>query len=385
MAQFSDTLHSMRGRVMSFRPGLAPMLVNGWINDRIRYALDARPFWADLLQFRNIEIPAEYNTGTVSVTNGSTTVTGAATVWPVSDLVNTTIPTGLAETGYKEVTPASMAGIDADSLLLADAAGPNPEVVAVTEVTATTFTAKFLSPKNAAATLTRSSLSGRQIRVGNGTPPFTVRAVVSNTSLWMDQSWKSTAQSGLTYRIVKMYYSFGADLKEVVDGLDPQMGLKMRLHVSRDEMNYRDPQRSSSGTSGVLELVDLGPNESGSMQYEIWPPQSSARQIQFLISRQWPELTADTDRPPSFINPTIFVYGAIADALRFKGSADDPFHNPGMSSAYESLYQEGLEKAKDADDSKCMRDFTFSQWAAFSRGGPNWYIDHDRDQAAGNF
>jgi hypothetical protein len=355
-----------------------------FLNARIRRAIDGRPFWSDLLKRDVVAIPDAFTTGTVAVTNGSKTVAGTATAWPITDRVNTTIPSGVSEIGYVKVTPASMANITDDTLLYMDAAG-TPEAVAVVETQRDSFIAKFLYPHNLACTVTASTLAGRQFRVGDAAPIFTVRAIHTATELEIDYPWSTTAATAQAYRIVKMYLNFGSDFKDVIVGLDQQTGNQIRLHVSVKEMNYRDPQRTIGGYGGVIELVDIGPNESGVMQFEVYPCQSTARQLQFLVAHQWPEMRADTDRPPFFIDPTVFLNGAIADALRWRSSKDDPFFNPQLARDFEALYVGGVQTSINADESKCLRalESAYDQMG-YGRGDAFWQA-RDPDVMAGSY
>lgn len=386
MAVWNDTLFSMTGRVKSFRPNLSAQLVRGWINDRIRQVLDSRTYWSDLITRGILSVPNAYNTGTVTSTTGSTTITGTATAWPVSDVVNTTIPAAVSEIGYSEVTPASMAGITADTMLYVDAAG-TPETVAVVTVTATTFTAKFLFTHLAGATITSSSLSNRQLKIagssGGNFPVFNVRSVQSTTQLTIDLPWGSTGLTASAYQIVGMYYTMAPDFKDLLTIVDPQYSLPLRFHAPVMELNWRDPQRQATGPPQVL--YDLSPNENGNMQYELWPLQTSARQLPFLYHRQWPELINDNDRPPHFINPTVFIHGAIADALRMKVGKDDPYHNPALANEYERRFLQGMDDAKNADESKFQRGYGFDFDQHFGAGGANFWQSHEIDVLRWNF
>lgn len=383
MSTFSDCLESMSNRVEIFRPRVNSVLIHGWLNDRIRQVIDAKLCWADLLERRIVSVPNEYATGTVSLSPGLALVTGAATAWPVNDVVNRTIPLGVSEIGYVEVTPAvDMTGITADSVLYVDATG-TPETVPVVEVTPYTFIGKFNYLHNVNCTVTQSSLMGRQFRLSVESPIFTVRSVHSATSLELDMPWGAASVTASAYRIVKMYFSLGSDFKDIIGGIDPTAGTTMRLHVSVQEMNYRDPQRTTTGFGRCLEVVDLGPNESGSMLFEIWPEQSTARQLWFLVAKQWPEMKRANDRPPWFINPTVFVHGAIADALRYKQNEKDPFHNPTLAREYEMRFLQGVEDAKNADEAKAMRSYTFGYDQMFMGPGSSYWQQHDPDVRAG--
>lgn len=364
------------------RPGVSALQVQGWINDRIRQALDARTYWSDLLTHSVISVPGFYNTGTVNVTVGSAIVTGTGTAWPVNDVVNTTAAAGVPEIGYVEITPVSMTGIAVDTYLYVDATG-SPETVAVVEVSSTTFIAKFATTHAAGCTLTTSSLAGMQFRLGNGTPIFTVISVQDATDLTLDLNWGNSSLTNQAYQIVKAYFTIAPDLKDILFVLDQIQGIPMRIHVSVLEINWRDPQRSSTGPP--LNVVDLAPSAGGSMQYELWPWQFGPYQLGVIYQKQWPELKNDTDRPPWFMNPTIFYHGALADAYNYKVNKDDIYHNPQLALEYERRFMLGVELAKNADESKAQRDYQFQYDQLFGAAGANFWQSHDPDVMSWNF
>lgn len=74
------TLGEIRFRLTKAYPGIDPDLIDGWINDRYTQILDALP-WQRLEVEAILQTTAPYRDGTVTVTAGSTAVTGASTVW----------------------------------------------------------------------------------------------------------------------------------------------------------------------------------------------------------------------------------------------------------------------------------------------------------------
>ncbi len=371
MAQFGDTLGSLRGRVQSARPKIGADFVTNAINDRLRQILDHRTFWADLLKFGVLSFPDAYTTGTVSVATASKTVTGVATAWPVNDVVNTTIPDGVPEFGYVEVTPASMSGITENSLLYVDAAG-DPEVVPVIQVNRTSFVAKFAKQHDPGCTITQSSLANRQFRISESYPIFTVAAVISATSLELTVAWGGLALATQTYTIKLMYVYLAGDLKAIIAMKDEETGYPVRTHVAMEEADYLDPQRSQVSGSPWYSLVDLGANDQGNMLYEMWPAPSTARQFSYAYWKQWPDLVVDTDRPPPFINPSILFYGALADAKMMRLSRDDPYYDPDGARYYEQRFQQALQEAKNADEAKRLEAMRNPWWKGVRGNYDTW-------------
>jgi len=378
LATNTQTLSEMRGKLDQMRRGLPPSLWDSLINDRIRQVLDRRPYWADLIVKGILSCPNAYNTGTINTTTGSTTVTGTSTAWPVSDVVNGTIPAGIFDYGYQEVTPnlpPAQLGITNDSILYVDAGG-TPEIVPVVQVTPYTFFGNFTQLHNAACTITQSSLVNRQMQSGSTFPIFTVTAVQSSTQLSIDQAWGGAALTAGTYIILKMYFTLIPNLKEIFWVIDQNQGIMIDIHIPVKAINYRDPQRMNTGNP--VALVDHGTNLNGLSIYELWPAQSTAYQLQFSAYQQWPNLVNDNDRPPWFLNPNIFIYGALADGYRYKRAADDPWFIPQMARDYEARMEVLIEAAIQANDSKLQSSYT---WPESNFGYPpgNYRVSHDFD------
>lgn len=74
------TWGQLRFEISKFAAGIDLQLVNEWLNSAYREVLDHHS-WKGLEKDAVLETVAPYTTGTVTVTNGSTALTGAATVW----------------------------------------------------------------------------------------------------------------------------------------------------------------------------------------------------------------------------------------------------------------------------------------------------------------
>lgn len=76
-----DTYGQMWRRILLHCPFVPVPLAQDWINDRYRAALDSAGLWGGQVAESQFIIPDAYSTGTISATNASITVTGAATGW----------------------------------------------------------------------------------------------------------------------------------------------------------------------------------------------------------------------------------------------------------------------------------------------------------------
>lgn len=378
----------MMGRVQDAKPTARPEQCRKWLNDRVRQAIDWRPMWSDLLKRDIISIPQPFNAGTVSPTYQSNRIVGVGTGWPVNDVVNTTLQNNISALGNQRCTPNSMNGITPDTLLLIDGGTFTQEVVSVVEVGQASFIANFKFTHNGSqtnptpATITSSSLAQLQMRMASYQPIFTVMGVVDPQTILVDNAWGGPSATLLQYQILKMYCTMPSDFKDFVSVTDPVQGIPLGFHYSQKTLDYRDPQRTASGEP--IFLVDSTPNSNGNMQYEIWPPGSAARQIRYMYVAQWPEMKRPTDRPPYFINPVVFVNGAIATALRTKVARDDWAYDPVNAKSFEQDFIRGLDDAANADESKCVRNYTtmMDQELGFNS---EWMKSHSLEALWGDF
>ena len=371
--QYYETLGSLVGRVRAIKPNTPATLAQDFANDRIRAVLDRQPGWSGLWAETIMYVPNPYSQGLVTMNQNSTTVNGTGTNWPVDDVVNTTISAGILRTGYQIVTPASMDGITTDTYLYVDAGG-DPEIVSVIEVRPTSFLAIFNKTHSTGCTVTSSSYSGRQLRLGNTFPVFTVEAIVSPTQLITDMPWYATSMVDSAYFIWKMYYTISPDIKMLLAVLDQAQGIPpLRIDVPILELNRIDPQRSATGYPQLI--ANRGTNHNGNIQWELWPRAQSERQLRVFYFKQPPKLVSEGDRIPSFMNPTVLFHGMMADAYRTKIGPDDVYFNQNIALDYERRFEQGIQDMMLADDEKLSQRYSnMGQYIGF--GGANWRKDH---------
>lgn len=365
----------MVGRVLSIKPPLPPTLATDFVNDSIRVLMDRKPNWSGLIKFKSIYVPPILNTGTVSMVQGSDNVTVSGTTWPVSDVVNTTIPATIARTGLQVVVPASMDGIDVDTLLYVDSAG-TPEIVAVKSITSTSFTARFVNFHNPGCTITSSSLSGRQLKLGATYPIFTINAVTSTTTMTISQKWLAADLSN-GYQIARLYYTIDPGLKSLISMVDQSQGIPpLGVNMPVQYLDRVDPQRTATGYPQVF--ASKGSDANGNMQYELWPSPQSARQLTCTYVQQPAPMVADDDFLPDFVNPSVVFQYAASMAWGTKIGTDDIYFDPQISRMHYDLFERGFSEMCKADDEKSANGVQWSnQWNGI--GGSNWNQNHSID------
>ena len=381
MALYSDNLYTMTGRVAAARPGAGEEQCRQWLNNAIRNVINKRLYWVELRKVGIIPVPSQTITGTISTVPGSKQVTGVATAWPVTDVVNTTLAEPVSDPGYQEVQLASIAGVTEDSILWVDGGTPSAEAVPVMRINRggsgpATIIGAFQFAHPTGVSVTQSSLVQQQFRTGFNNPVFTVMAVTDPQTLMMDNAWGGLPLTNVAYCIFKMYYTLFPNLRKIIAAVDHQQGIPLDFQKTQQELNITDPQRTDN--SDPLAFVSAWPNANGNMQWEIWPAPKSARQVSILATLQWPELVNPEDLPPFFLEPTIFTNLAAAEGLRHRLRKDDPFFDPKLSQQFQLEAQAQLQDALIGDEERAIMDYQsiLSSMLPLIGANSQWSLQH---------
>ncbi len=376
-----ENFRAMVDHILTYNPDCPPQLAKRRINTRLRQVLDRR-MWAGLLVRGQIVIPPVYTTGSVQVLQGSDVITGVGTVWPVNDLVSTTLSTAITIVNeYQDVTPASMVGIGAGDFVTLDAGGANEEFLLVISVGLATFKAKPTLIHSPAETITKSSLVRRQFRVGTTTSFYGIIGVSSATSLKLDLVWgHQDFGPGATYQIMRAYVSLEQNLRMIWSVVNNKQGWRLRLNMPQEVVNTYDAWRQTTGF--VYMMIDFVPDEIGRFQYELYPTPSMQQGFPYLAYRTVPSLENDEDTPPPAIPSHVLVHGALSDVLKFNPKS--PYYDPATAKEFGAQFEADVLTAAMSDDSVYMQNL---QWAysryPFTQHGANYWQSHDVDSVFG--
>lgn len=357
----SMTAWEATGRVREAKPNCSGDSALGFINKRVRNVIDTRS-WSDLLRIGNIAIPQAYITGTVTLAPGSTMVTGNATAWPVHDAVNTTLLEDIRDPGVVEIKLASYINLitlqpirKGQFLLLEQENASVTEVVTVLEVQVDKILASVRYQHAAGATVQSSSLTNLQFKAPY--PVYTIKSVRSATSLELDSVFGGPTFTNVSYQIYMAYVIIGPNVRKLMYAWDPIQGIPLGTKKGVAYINGSDPQRTA--TDDPQELVQTIPDAGGNMQWEMWPGQMSPRTISVIYYDGWPPLRQDNDMLPFFINPEIFIAGAISDALRTRSipayGKTDPYFDIQLAQTFEAEYNQLLETGTQSDDNRFLK------------------------------
>jgi hypothetical protein len=341
-----------------------------------------RRMWGGLLVRGQISTPAIYSTGAIQVVNGSATVTGTGTAWPVSDHVDTTLSDAITDTGIlQDITPASMTNINAGDWVLVDGGLGTQEIILVVSTTATTFRANPSTAHSAGATVTKSSFVRRQFRETSGKGQYyNIMAVVDDSTLILDLTFGGASLTSTSYKILQAYWSMEPDLRMIWSIVNHQNGWRIKFNLPAEALNNYDVWRTATGFT--TKMVDYVPDEIGRFRYEFYPPPTTAQSFPYLAYRTVRDMIDDEDTPPPGIPSHCIVHGAIADALRW-GRRDSDYYDPNTAEKYEQMYERDLNNAMMADDSIYMTNLKWAFDAYEMKFGADFWQSHDTDSVMG--
>lgn len=385
-----ENFRAMVDHVLTYNPDCPPQLAKRRINTRLRQALDRR-MWAGLLVRGQIVIPPVYTTGTVNVHQGSNSVEGINTLFPFNDLVDTTLAQTITiPNEYQDVYPTSMAGIHAGDWIVFNDQGPALEFMLVISIGTSSFKAKPALTHSVGETITKSSLSRRQFRVGTTTSFYGIIGVFNQVStvsppnivpwLKLDLAWGHADFLGSAYQIMNAYVSLEQNLRMVWSVVNNKQGWRLRLNMPQEVLNTYDAWRQTTGF--VYMMVDWIPDEIGRFQYELYPSPTMQQGFPYLAYRTVENLVEDEDTPPPAIPSHMLVNGALADVLKYNPKSS--YYDPATARDFGMQAEADLQNAAMSDDSIYMQNL---QWAysryPFTQHGANYWQSHDVDSVFG--
>lgn len=253
--------------------------------------------------------------------------------------------------------------------------------------------------KTGTATATRSSLTvqgvtmtfaatdvGRQFRTSTNSPLYSIAAVdVGLNQATLDRVYGGTTGTYASF-ILDAYITMPTDFGRFIVVIDTVNGWRLHIWDTDEELNARDPQRSSTGTPFALasRRVSTLTATIRRAQYELWPFQTSARNYPFYYIRR-PEKFAPNDALPFLLQDRgdILMLGALAECCDWPGTAErrNPYYNQVLARMKRDQFNHEIDQLEVRDEEVYM---TWLQVAGYEHY-PYAPIDSNFAQAHDSF
>lgn len=218
---------------------------------------------------------------------------------------------------------------------------------------------------------------GWQFRVGFATPLFTIQAVTSATQIELDLPWGAATQANTSYQIFNNFVSFGTNIKRILSCVNQRQGYRLMLNIPQEVLNIYDTWRTTTGWTFLV--ANYSPDANGNPLFELYPAPTFQQSFPFLAYTQPIDLTADTDYPAASIRGDVILYGAIPQALTFRGK-NNKYYDPQTAQVYQKMHDIELMKMQRNDNDLYQKDLIWEFDAfPFSQYGAGWLQSHDLD------
>ena len=299
MAQ--ETFAQIWNKVLLYAPNLPVPLAQQMVKDTYISVLNSHE-WSETMKETEITLATEYATGSVTATNGSTTV-ALATGTVTTDWNNTRQLGIFTNQGY----------------------APFYDIVSV-NTTANTMT--------------------------------------------LDRAYAGASTTAGSYIVAQYFVEMPSNFHVGLDVRDATRNWRLRrMYHQASYLDRIDARRQYAGTP--ILYVQAQPRITSGVSYprfEFWPRIPSGTKLIWRYIEQNP-LSASTDYPITVVSPRVLVYGALALACLWPGSAERP--NPYFSldnhREYNKLYEELLQEAVIKDQNRAQN---FMSYAEDDRGYP---------------
>jgi hypothetical protein len=205
--------------------------------------------------------------------------------------------------------------------------------------------------------------AGRQIRVGTGTPVYTIDTVTNASAAVLTQVFAETG-GAQTAGIRDVYLAMPANFRSIHTVTDRTIQRPIAWWISKDRLDLFDPGRIASDTRfRVLASASLSTATSllGRYTYEAWPyPTAAGSYILQYFKRT--DALADDDlfQGPLATWTSVLQKGALAEAAAWPGSVDkkNPYFNLTLRDKLETEFAAALKSLDVMDDDAYLMDLS---------------------------
>lgn len=403
-----DTFERIANKVRLRCPAADLLLCRDWVNDSFRRVAERR-HWSWLVKFGQFISPALYNTGTVSCTQGSPTITGTNTAWS-GVLIGRQFRVGLGSPVYtiQSVESATSLTIDApfgfasvtnvgyliyqayftvppDFLTFLTVYDPrlNWQInLNNTQAELNSWDAQRASVGNVYTVVSRDYTTnyagniGLPVQIiGTGAAPVSSGAFTGPVNaLYTIQITGSGASGVATFQWKVNNGAFSGNITTSTLAFTMAQGVSVYFPASGTYTN---------GDTFILQCTAVP--QVGLPRYELWPHYQGAYDWPFMYISRATDLEDLGAVLPRTIRGDVLLEMALAEAANWPGPSPEkrnPYYNPVVQARHERKSEKLIEELELQDDNIFETDVSYSMFlnlpfAPFPWGDSQWLQSHD--------
>lgn len=382
-----DTYGQIWNRVLLRCPQLSPKLSQDFVVNAFRRLAEIRR-WSWLVKFGQFIAPAAYNTGTVTVTQNSTTVTGSGTAWDAS-MVGRQFRVGLTAPIYSITAVNSATSLELDSPFGGVTASGTGYTIYQCYYTAPVDFHQFICLWDPAFNW-QLYLDVQQTEINIWDAQ---RANVSNAYVVSFRDY-STAQVGLVNAVLQVVGSGNAPVSTGIytAPVSATFTVEITTTGAPGTAVYKWKKGSGSYTTGVTtnaggaaeDLQDgvqiyfptgvsytsgdvfvincVTISNAGLPRYELWPHQQANHVYPFLYEMRPTDLNDPNAVLPRYIRGDVLLEMALEDVCLWPGPSKDkpnPYYSLQNAAYHGGRARKFIEVLEVQDDNVWEQDLTY--------------------------
>lgn len=217
---------------------------------------------------------------------------------------------------------------------------------------------------------------GRQWRPNVNSPIFTIASRTSDTEFEIDAPWPTADLEDSTYEIYNAFVPAASDCDSIIAAVNPDQGCDLGVLMTQEELDARDPQRSSSGSLSQLLIRDYG-TDGSTMRFEAWPHLKTDSVITYGYLKRMPDLSTDGAAIPGHMNADALLQLALAEAAAWPGleGRPNPYYRLGLVQIHQQRAERLIIQAEVADQNRIPTDVEYAS------DGHSAILDHSYHQS----
>jgi hypothetical protein len=238
-----------------------------------------------------------------------------------------------------------------------------------------TFTAASTAITSAAGFVVATD-PGRQLRVGSGTPIYTIDTVADTSNATLTQAY--AGDTGAASAVIHdRYLVMPADFRSIYTVTDPANQRPVVWWLSQDYLDQQDPARIV-GDSRLRGLASYQLSEAtatlGRILYEAWPGPTAAG-VYLLEYFKRSDVLADDDLFKGVLATKVeaIIDGALARAARWPGleGRKNPYFSLPLANMHEQRFLSAAQTLNIMDDDQYLESLQQTQGVDFGLGSTN--------------
>lgn len=225
-----------------------------------------------------------------------------------------------------------------------------------------------------------AQMIGRQFRIGNG-PFYTIATRTSGTVIDLDRVYGGSDATAATFEIAQVYVTVPSDFHSFLTVVDmDNQGYRLHTNIGQDELDFADPERTSTGDPLVLSFHDYDGSTPPIPRYEVWPRPQAQLVLSYLYEIRATDLEDSGANLPRHVRGDLLLEMALANCAKWPGPSKEqpnPYFNLGLADRHDRAADKMIAEMMRQDEEVAMQNVRYQSLSLpLAELGADWHQSH---------